>query len=43
MFEASDALSEGETPPAHDCHEHEDVCDETCSIASAVIPSEGLE
>ena len=43
MSEASDALSHEEHPHAHECREDEDVCDETCSIASAVIPSEGLE
>jgi hypothetical protein len=43
MFEALDALSQGEPPHAHECHEHEDVCDESCSIASAVISSEGVE
>ena len=41
MFEALDALSQGE--PSHECHEHAEVCDEGCSIASAVISSEGLE
>lgn len=42
MFEALDAPSQEEPHHEHECGEH-DVFDDTCPIASAVIPAEGLE
>ena len=43
MFRALDALA-AETPEQpHDCSTHDDVCDDRCCIAAAVLPAEGLE
>jgi hypothetical protein len=43
MFEALDALSQEMPHDEHQCGEHDDVCGDTCPIASAVISAEGLE
>ena len=40
MFRADDALAT-ETP--HHEHEHDDVCDDECCIAAAVLSAEGWE
>ncbi len=42
-FETLDAHSQEEPHHEHQCGEHDDVCDDTCPIASAVISAEGLE
>ena len=43
MFEALDARSQEEPPHDHEGGAHDDVCDNECAIASAVISAEGLE
>jgi hypothetical protein len=43
MFDALDALACEEPHHEHECHAHDDVGDEECPIASAVIAAEGLE
>jgi hypothetical protein len=43
MFEALDALSQEEPHHEHEMHEHDDVCDDACSISAAVISPVGLE
>ena len=43
MFEALDALSQEEPLHEPEMHEHDDVCDDSCSISAAVISPEGLE
>ena len=42
-FEALDAHPQEESHDEHQCCERHDVCDDSCSIASAVISAEGLE
>jgi hypothetical protein len=43
LFRALDALA-AETPRhEHQCGTCDDVCDDECCIAAAVIPAEGLE
>jgi hypothetical protein len=43
MFRALDALATETHHPEQECGEHDDVCDDECCIAAAVIPAEGLE
>jgi hypothetical protein len=43
MFSALEALAAEEVHHEHECGEHDDVCDDECCIACAVIPGEGLE
>jgi len=43
LFDALDALADERPHHEHECHEHDDVADETCPIASAVITAEGTE
>jgi hypothetical protein len=43
MFRALDALATETPRHEHECDAHDDVCDDRCCIAAAVIPAEGLE
>jgi hypothetical protein len=43
MFNALDALASEESHHEHHCGEHDDVCDDACCIAAAVISGQGLE
>ena len=43
MFNALDALAAEAPHHEHACGEHDDVCDDECCIAVAVISSEGWE
>lgn len=43
MFDALEALSTEVTHHEHQCGEHDDVCDDACCIAIAVIAGEGTE
>ncbi len=43
MFRALDALATEVPHHEHECGEHDDVCDDECCIAVAVIAPEGQE
>jgi len=43
MFDALEALATEVTHHEHECGAHDDVCDDGCCIAVAVIPGEGTE
>ena len=43
MFNAWEELASEESRHEHACGAHDDVCDDECCIAAAVIPGEGLE
>lgn len=43
MFCALDVPASEPPHPEQICGEHDDVCDEECCIATAVIPAEGVE
>jgi hypothetical protein len=43
MFDALEALATEVTHHEHPCGEHDDVCEDECCIAVAVIPGEGTE
>lgn len=43
MFRALDALAAEEPHHEHECGEHDDVCDDECCIAAAVLAAEGQE
>jgi hypothetical protein len=38
-----DALAAEEPHHEHECGEHDDVCDDECCIAAAVLAAEGQE
>jgi hypothetical protein len=43
MFNALEALATEVPDHAHECGAPDDVCDDDCCIAVAVIPGEGTE
>ena len=43
MLRAQDATAAEKPHHEHECAEHDDVCDDECCIAEAVLSPEGLE
>ncbi len=43
MFRALDASADETPHHEHECTEHDDVCDDGCCIAAAVLSPEGWE